>query len=220
MKLCNIKDDRDAYMHFCYGIIDVHHTQKKHRDGNPNKKKTKSKSMSKQNKPRKQPRNSSNRTQGRSKAFFDNCKILKPDGNILSCCSTKAMKWYLRKGLAEIMDAKTIKLTFEPKIRGLSFDSYHQATKESQCFVCGKPNDLCKFDVVPECYRQFIDSKYNNKAWRIHDHNPLCVPCHKRAMCAQNAVRTELCSKYNVTHYRVEKENTEYLRSKAKKQLG
>ncbi len=160
MKLSNITCDH--YLDFCYGRIDIHHhTQscKKTKKLSPN--------SSKLSNSNKQHKKNSNKNQGKSKAFFDNCKILKPNGEILSCCSTKGMQWYIKKGLAEIIDDKTVKLTFEPKIRGgLSFDKYHQTIKTSQCFVCGKGENLCKFAVVPECYRQFIDSRYNDKAWR------------------------------------------------------
>eukprot|EP01084_Bolivina_argentea_P081958 148414_1 len=214
MELSNIKDD---YLDFCYGRIDIHHYNKKHSTDNCIKK-----VKIRSNIPKKQNKNNTNdtprKTQGKSKAFFDNCKILKPNGEILSCCSTKGMRWYIKKGLAEVIDDKTVKLTFEPKIRGLSFDKYHQAVKKSQCFVCGKEDNLCKFAVVPECYRQFIDEKYNNKAWRIHDHIPLCVYCHRQATCSQDMIRNELCNKYKVPHFLVQKKSEDYQRLfKAKK---
>merc|ERR1712008_50522 len=131
------------------------------------------------------------------------------------------MRWYLKKGLAQQVDAKTIKLNFEPKIRGLSLDTYHPAVKTSQCFVCGKSENLCKFAVVPESYRQFLDDQYNNKAWRIHDHIPLCVHCHKKANRCQDLTRDEFCREYNVSHYRLSKKNEVYVRlCNAKKAAG
>ena len=150
------------------------------------------------------------RVRVRSRAFFENCRILKPDGSVVSCCSAKGMRWYLKKGLAEEVDDKTIRLNFEPKMKGLPFDEYHRAIKVSQCFVCGTKHDLCKYQIVPECYRVFIDDRFNNKAWRNHDHIPLCLGCHGRAMCAQNAEQERLCRVHGVPHFRAEDKGEDY----------
>ena len=219
MKISNINDNQDDYLSFCYGNIDTHHYMKAKNDGNYSKKiKMKSCSPTKPGKPKRNKKDKSNKKQGKTKAFFDNCKILKPNGDILSCCSAKGMKWYLRKNLAQVVDEKTIKLNFEPNVKGVNFNQYHQSVKQSQCFVCGIKENLCKFAVVPECYRQYIDDKYNDKANRIHDCIPLCIQCNKRAMYHQNVIRDKLIKQYSIPHYKLQRNTTEYNRSlKAKK---
>ena len=219
MEIAEVKDDQDEYLSFVYGNIDIHHYTKTKDDCKYSKEVKLKCSSSKTGKSKSnQSKKKNSRNYGKSKAFFDNCKILKPNGEILSCCSAKGMRWYLKKGLAEVVDEKTVKLNFEPKIRGLKFDEYHQSVKESQCFVCGIRDNLCKFAVVPECYRQYIDDKYNDKANRIHDCIPLCISCNKRGAHCQNMVRDRLCKQYSVPHYKLDRKTAEYSKLyKAKK---
>jgi len=50
---------------------------------------------------------------------YENCRMVAPDGELLSNCDTKKAQWYLERGLAEqIKDSPlTIRLTFEPNGR-------------------------------------------------------------------------------------------------------
>lgn len=46
------------------------------------------------------------RIEVRKTALYDNCRILAPDGQLLSTCSQKKVDWYLEKGLA-VLDRST-----------------------------------------------------------------------------------------------------------------
>lgn len=54
------------------------------------------------------------------KAVYENCKMVAPDGELLSNCDAKKAQWYIDRGLADkILDTPlTIKLKFEPNGRG------------------------------------------------------------------------------------------------------
>ena len=55
----------------------------------------------------------------------------------------------------------------------------------------------------------------------VHDHIPLCIPCHKKASKSQDAKRDEFCKTYDVPHYRAGKKSAEYVKFiKAKKAAG
>eukprot|EP01084_Bolivina_argentea_P119183 211345_1 len=144
--------------------------------------------------------------------FFDNCKLLKPNGSLLFYCSVKSMQWYLRKELAQVVDDKTVKLKFEPKIKNEESLDHYKTTRINQCFVCGKKGSLCQYDVVPKQYRSCMDMKYRNKGWRLHDYIPLCTFCHPIALKMQSILVEELCEKYSdkVPYYRIKKGNTQH----------
>eukprot|EP01084_Bolivina_argentea_P088095 159050_1 len=203
MQLSNINHNIDQYMDFCYGYIDIKHCNKSenrvkkiNRKPDPNSKQT-------------QVTNKKYPKHRKTKSFFDNCQILKPDGSDLCCCSLTRMNWYLNKNLAERIDNKTIKLKFQPKeTHYLCLNKYHSSIIKNQCFVCGKQNEaLYKFAVIPECYRKYIDDEYNNRAFRMHDFFPLCVNCRRKAIQCHDVLRDKLCEKYSVAYYRIKERN-------------
>ncbi len=55
------------------------------------------------------------------KAVYENCKMVAPDGGLLSNCDMKKAMWYIERDLADkICDSPfTIKLRFEPNGRGV-----------------------------------------------------------------------------------------------------
>ncbi|KAH0480763.1 MAG: uncharacterized protein KVP18_002282 [Porospora cf. gigantea A] len=53
------------------------------------------------------------------KAVYENFQILSPNGSLLCHCDRKKVDWYLRKNLAQTIDATSIQLKFEPAARSL-----------------------------------------------------------------------------------------------------
>jgi hypothetical protein len=53
------------------------------------------------------------------KAVYEGCKMVAPDGEVLSNCDSKKIKWYLDRDLAEVISENplTIRLKFEPNGR-------------------------------------------------------------------------------------------------------
>ena len=69
----------------------------------------------------------------RKSDLYENCKMIAPDGQLLSTCDRKKVNWYISRGLAELIedtenkDDVTMRLKFEVKksdnisIRSLRF---------------------------------------------------------------------------------------------------
>lgn len=97
------------------------------------------------------------------KAVYENCKMVAPDGELLSNCDFKKAHWYVEKGLAEkILDEPyTIRLLFEPNGRSgtvkphveLYDDNFYTVDRENKCVCCGKEKDYSRFHVIPTLYR-------------------------------------------------------------------
>eukprot|EP00854_Cymbomonas_tetramitiformis_P023839 gene23839-28910_t len=60
----------------------------------------------------------------RKSVLYENCRILAPDGTVLSTCGQKKINWYIQRGLAtlECEEPLTARLKFEPAGRGHSDD--------------------------------------------------------------------------------------------------
>ena len=92
---------------------------------------------------------------------YENCKMIAPDGELLSNCDTKKVHWYVEKGLGEIIceDPLTIKLNFEPngrtnrELNELYDDDFYASKRANVCVVCGAEKDYSRFHVVPALYR-------------------------------------------------------------------
>lgn len=82
------------------------------------------------------------------KAVYENCRMIAPDGEVLSNCDSKKIQWYLDKDLAEIVSENplTIRLNFEPNgrtgsskpLKDLYDDHFYTVARENKCVVCGK----------------------------------------------------------------------------------
>eukprot|EP01084_Bolivina_argentea_P265191 449414_1 len=210
MELENISHDIEKYLTFCFGRIDIPMSIKPHKIKIKNISKPSAKTM--QQMLKRDERKIENDAKHRTK-MFDGCKLLKPNGSLFIGCSDKSMKWYLKKGYAEIIDEKTAKLKHEPKIKNEKSLSYFKNEGlKNQCFVCGKKGKLCQFDIMPKQYRVFMDESYKSKALCLHDHIPLCTFCHPIALGRRNILIEELCEKYNdkIPYYKVKKGNKEH----------
>ncbi|KAK3258710.1 hypothetical protein CYMTET_32256, partial [Cymbomonas tetramitiformis] len=116
----------------------------------------------------------------RKSVLYENCRILAPDGTVLSTCGQKKINWYIQRGLAtlECEEPLTARLKFEPAGRGHSDDKYYLADKDNRCCVCGREGDYLRHSVVPHCYRQHFPETMRSHL--SHDIVLLCVPCKRR----------------------------------------
>ena len=120
--------------------------------------------------------------------MYENCKMVAPDGGLLSNCDMKKAMWYIERDLADkICDNPfTIKLRFEPNGRGIPAsqsaiydDKFYVVDRKNQCVVCGKDKDYSRFHVVPTLYRTHFPDEL--KSHRAHDIVLLCFFCHEQA---------------------------------------
>jgi exonuclease 3'-5' domain-containing protein 2 len=126
---------------------------------------------------------------------YSNNTILDPNGEILCRVGDKKIKWYLNRGLAEMVSAKpfVIKLKFTPNGRGHEGDSFYLQNKENICVKCGATSELTLHHIVPRCYRRHFPAKI--KDHDFHDVILLCIECHslyeKEAQKLKNKINIE-----------------------------
>lgn len=210
MELQEINHDIDEYLSVCFGLIDIPSTTKPKKSKRSKQDNSQSVLIQNEKNMEKEKRRI-NHNQKHKEQFFDNCRLLKPDGTLLFYCSKKSMQWYLRKELATIIDEQTVQLKFTPKIKNEESLQHYKTTRVNACFVCGKSGSLCQFDIVPKQYRAHMDDKYKNKGWRLHDYIPLCVICHPRALQIQSILVESLCKQYkDIPYYKIRKGDEEY----------
>jgi hypothetical protein len=85
-----------------------------------------------------------------TKKLYDNCEIYSPDDKLLGHCNYDKFNWYLKKGLADLIEEKKLRLKFIPK----DWKDYPPSLvkKENICVNCRTTEDLTKHHVIPRCY--------------------------------------------------------------------
>src|SRR5271154_4010708 len=97
--------------------------------------------------------------------MYDNCRLYGPDGLFMAFCDKKRFNWYLKKGLANQIDDKSIQLNFSPKGTGCSErGQYLKTPRQSICVVCGTDKDLTKHHVVPTRFRKHFPVEIKSHA--------------------------------------------------------
>jgi len=112
-------------------------------------------------------------------SIFDNCIIQAPDGQNLSRCGKKKVKWYLNQELAHLIneeDPTIIRLNFEPSGREGVNDPLLIDGKPNICVVCGTDEDLTRHHIVPYSFIKYMPVEC--KVDIIRDIFPLCETCH------------------------------------------
>lgn len=133
----------------------------------------------------------------RTKTLYGNCSVLSPKDILMFKCNEKKANWYLKRGLAEVLQSNpiVIKLNFEPNGLGNHNKSYGLGEMMNKCVNCGTEDDLTKHHVVPICYRRFfpIDLKSHN----FHDVLAMCVDCHEQYERKADILKSMLATQYN-----------------------
>ncbi|XP_064169802.1 exonuclease 3'-5' domain-containing protein 2 isoform X2 [Anguilla rostrata] len=114
----------------------------------------------------------------RKSPLYDNCFLYAPDGQPLCTCDKKKAKWYLDKGIGELLseDPFIVRLKFEPSGRPDSQHDYYLTAKENLCVVCGKTDSYIRKNIVPHEYRRHFPAEM--KDHNSHDILLLCTACH------------------------------------------
>lgn len=131
-------------------------------------------------------------------ARYDNCKIQSPNDTFLGFCDKKKFNWYIKKGLACQISENTIKLNFEPKIKGQNkqFEDYYNREHPSLCVSCGFTENLHKFHVVPLEFRRHFPEELKSHA--SHDVLLLCANCQDDVNSLYHQYREYLLNKFNL----------------------
>jgi len=133
---------------------------------------------------------------------YENCTILDPSGQALCTVDSKKLSWYVKRGLADHVDKRTIRLRFEPRGRfGIAKnpasneergdeptaedaaqlerrERFYTSFKENRCSACASDQNLARYNIVPSCFRKFLPMTHQPGT---HDVLLLCIPCHHRA---------------------------------------
>jgi hypothetical protein len=143
--------------------------------------------------------------------IYDNCKMYSADKVHLANCSTKRMKWYIKRGLAVSISPNEFVLQFDPNGAGNSQDvPYMLEKRENRCVVCGATEGLTRHHVVPRCYRTYFPEEYKDR--NDFDILCVCIVCHeeyeKKAYGLHKLLFDSYCDiKVVVNEVKQEKEN-------------
>lgn len=129
---------------------------------------------------------------------YDGYRLQAPDNSFLGFCSKSKFDWYIKQNLVEKVNDTTIKLNFEPKIKGQykRFDDFYNHEHAIQCVVCGSKDDLIRFHIIPLEFRRHFPEEMKSHA--CHDILLLCNNCHYDANYVYGQYRQHLFVKFNL----------------------
>jgi exonuclease 3'-5' domain-containing protein 2 len=130
----------------------------------------------------------------RTSPLYDNCRLQAPDGELLCACDQSKAEWYVKKGLATVIENEpvyTVRLNFEPSGRAVAdVGEYYCTEKENRCVVCGATDNLLRKNVIPREYRKCFPQVMKDKT--SHDIVLLCILCHQKSNIVDNIMRNKL----------------------------
>ena len=129
---------------------------------------------------------------------YGNYEMLSKDGNFLAFTSLKRKKWYLDRGLANVINEKTYQLNFVSK-GGNERSDYYEVALENKCVVCGTDDELTKHHVVPSPYRKLLPIEYKGR--NSFDVVSICNTCHNSYEREAEKVKEGLLVEYGLTNY-------------------
>lgn len=130
--------------------------------------------------------------------LYGNYKVLSVQGEHLFNCDYKKSKWYIKKGLAEVIQEEppVIRLNFQTKGNGNAGDPYFLQERKNICVACGSFNDLTRHHIVPYSYRCHFPEELKNH--NSHDILPLCLNCHNTYETKADELKIQLKEKYGI----------------------
>ncbi|KAI5102377.1 exonuclease 3'-5' domain-containing protein 2 [Silurus meridionalis] len=133
----------------------------------------------------------------RKSPLYDNCFLHAPDGQPLCTCDKKKAKWYLDKGIGELVSEKPfiVRLLFEPSGRPESQKDYYLTAKENVCVVCGKVESYIRKNIVPHEYRRHFPAEM--KDHNSHDILLLCTSCHAASNVYDGFLKQQLADEFS-----------------------
>ncbi|XP_065874303.1 protein RRP6-like 3 isoform X2 [Euphorbia lathyris] len=130
---------------------------------------------------------------------YHNCRIFANDGRLLCYCDQRKLEWYLRRGLAKLIEENppAIMLLFEPKGRPEDEDNdFYIQSKKNICVSCGEGSHYLRYRIIPSCYRMHFPEHL--KSHRSHDIVLLCVDCHEVAHAAAEKYKKEVAVVFGI----------------------
>lgn len=133
----------------------------------------------------------------RKSPLYDNCFLQAPDGQPLCTCDKKKAKWYLDKGIGELISENPfiVRLLFEPSGRPDSQQDYYLTAKENLCVVCGKADSYIRKNIVPHEYRRHFPTEM--KDHNSHDILLLCTSCHAASNVHDGFLKQTLAEEFS-----------------------
>ncbi|XP_030642760.1 exonuclease 3'-5' domain-containing protein 2 isoform X2 [Chanos chanos] len=133
----------------------------------------------------------------RRSPLYDNCFLHAPDGQPLCTCDKKKAKWYIDKGIGELIseDPFIVRLLFEPSGRPDSQRDYYLTAKENLCVVCGKADSYIRKNIVPHEYRRHFPAEM--KDHNSHDILLLCTSCHAASSVYDGFLKQQLANEFS-----------------------
>jgi hypothetical protein len=128
---------------------------------------------------------------------IENWLVFHPNGKHMFTCGEKRMKWYINKGLAEIIDKNKIKLNFIPKGDGFE-DNEHFGRNERivQCVVSGINNNLQRHHIIPYCYRSYFPEEFKSR--NHHDVVLINYHIHSKYESKASQFKDDIAKLFNV----------------------
>jgi cation-transporting P-type ATPase D len=157
----------------------------------------------------------------RATPLYDNTELLAPDGTVLARIDLSKARWYVEKGVAEVVGGAErllggdaggrgageaggpllqIRMLRAPNGSGHAGDAFHLAPRINECVICGVAwgdDGLVRLYVVPRevrCHLPLAAKSYTN-----HDVVLSCVACHRRAGIQTNSLMRALSRELGVT---------------------
>lgn len=129
---------------------------------------------------------------------YDGYRIQAPDGSFIGFCNKKKFEWYIKQDIVTMINDKTIRLNFEPKIKAMNknFDDFYKQEHSVQCVVCGTSENLNKFHIVPLEFRKHFPEEMKSHA--CHDVLLLCRECQNDTNCVYHQYREYLLAKFGL----------------------
>ncbi|XP_074583029.1 protein RRP6-like 3 isoform X2 [Curcuma longa] len=130
---------------------------------------------------------------------YHNCRIYATDGRMLCYCDRKKLEWYLRRGLAKMVeeDPPAIMLLFETKGRPEDEgNEFYIQSKKNMCVGCGEKSHYIRYRIIPSCYRMHFPEHL--KSHRSHDIVLLCVDCHEIAHSAAEKYKRQVAQEFGI----------------------
>ncbi|XP_042399699.1 protein RRP6-like 3 isoform X2 [Zingiber officinale] len=130
---------------------------------------------------------------------YHNCRIYATHGRMLCYCDRKKLEWYLRRGLAKMVDEDppAIMLLFETKGRPEDEgNEFYIQSKKNMCVGCGEKSHYIRYRIIPSCYRMHFPEHL--KSHRSHDIVLLCVDCHEIAHSAAEKYKKQVAQEFGI----------------------
>lgn len=126
--------------------------------------------------------------------YYQNWKFIHPDGFLMFYSDERKANWYLSRSLAELVDEKTVKFKFRPKIA--TRIKYNLSKLETICVVCGSNKNLSRHHVVPYVFKKHMPEEI--KSHSHHDVLLLCRKHHDDYELISNNFKKQLFEKFSL----------------------